>query len=173
MRLAARSTSIIERSGWTPRRYWAQFQLGRCCLSQGRGSEAVEALGTCIALRPDSPWAYSTRGLVYGLLGQYAEAHADLAQALRLEPEFRPARLNRGFVYYLQKKDKEAVAELDAALQPRAERRLVEAAYYRALIGYQRGDYGPALEDCTEVLEQKPGFRPAHWLRADRLSPRG
>ncbi len=115
-----------------PRHYWAHFQLARCYLRLQRGPEAVAALGTCVALRPTSPWAYGARGLAFGLLGQFAEADADFAQAARVAPAFRPARLNRGFVYFLQNKDTEALAELDAVLQPPANLVLIEAAYYRA-----------------------------------------
>ena len=46
-----------------PDHYWLHFQLGRSYLSLGRLGEAVEALGACIALRPEAPWAYSVRGL--------------------------------------------------------------------------------------------------------------
>ncbi len=42
-----------------PKHYWSHFQLGRCYLSLGELSESVEALGTCIALRPEAPWGYS------------------------------------------------------------------------------------------------------------------
>jgi tetratricopeptide (TPR) repeat protein len=40
-----------------PRNYWARFQLGRCLFEFGRTAESIEALSTCIALRPESPWA--------------------------------------------------------------------------------------------------------------------
>jgi hypothetical protein len=41
-----------------PKHYWSHIQLGRCYLSLGRGSEAVETLRAGVALRPDSPWGY-------------------------------------------------------------------------------------------------------------------
>ena len=42
-----------------PEHYWSHFQLGRCYMSLGRYAEAVEALGACIALRPEAAWGYS------------------------------------------------------------------------------------------------------------------
>jgi len=149
-----------------PRHYWAQFQLARCYLRMQRGPEAVEALGTCIALRPEAPWAYSTRGLVRGMLGEFASAEADLNEALRLAPNFRPARLNRGFVWSLQGRDEEALAEFDATLQPPAEAALTEAAFYRAQVHAERSDFVTALRDCEHFLTQRPSFRPALVLAA-------
>ncbi len=149
-----------------PEHYWAQFQLARCYLRTQRGPESVASLGTCIALRPESPWAYSTRGLVQGLLGQFEAAETDLAEALRLAPQFRPARLNRGFVYFLQNRDSAALSELDEVLQPPLESVLIEAAFYRAQILYQRSDLSDALLDCGRFIIERPGFAPAHTLAA-------
>ncbi|MCA9183563.1 MAG: tetratricopeptide repeat protein, partial [Planctomycetales bacterium] len=143
-----------------------QFQLARCYLMNQRGPEAVAALGTCIALRPEAPWAYSTRGLVHGLLGQFAEADSDFAQALRLDAKFRPAHLNRGCICFLQNKLDLALAELDFALEPPSDLALVEAAFYRAQIHFQRGELQDSLRDCETFLVQRPSFSPAHLLAA-------
>lgn len=149
-----------------PKHYWSQFQLARCYLMNQRGPEAVAALGTCIALRPEAPWAYSTRGLVHGLLGRFAEADADFLQALRLDEKFRPAHLNRGCVSFLQNKIDQALIELDLVLEPPSELVLVEAAFYRAQIHFQRGELQDSLHDCETFLSQRPGFSPAHLLAA-------
>lgn len=149
-----------------PKHYWSQFQLARCYLINQRGPEAVAALGTCIALRPEAPWAYSTRGLVHGLLGQFTEADSDFAQALRLDAKFRPAHLNRGCISFIQNKIDLALAELDFALEPPSELVLVEAAFYRAQIHLQRGELQDSLRDCEMFLSQRPGFSPAHLLAA-------
>jgi len=98
-----------------------------------RGPEAVEALGTCVALRPDTPWASSTRGLVRGLLGQFELAETDFHEALTVAPEFRPARLNRGYVHFLQRREAEALTDWEAVLEPPNESILIEAAYYGEL----------------------------------------
>jgi hypothetical protein len=45
-----------------PADYWARFQVGRCRLALGHASEAVAALGTCVALRPGVPWGYRRAG---------------------------------------------------------------------------------------------------------------
>ena len=50
-----------------PKNFWCFFQMGRCYLGLGRAADALEALTTCVALRPEAPWPYSVRGLIYAL----------------------------------------------------------------------------------------------------------
>ena len=148
------------------RHYWAHFQLARCYLSLGRGPEAVAALGTCVALRPDAPWAYSTRGLSQALLGEFEAAHVDFEKASSLDATFRPARLYRGYAFSLQYDYERALDELSAVLEPPASQSLIEAAFCRAQIYYQRGDYSAALRDCQRFLQDRPKTRPALWLES-------
>src|SRR5262249_23687495 len=132
-----------------PQHYWAQFQLGRCLLAQDHNSEAVEALGACIALRPDSPWAYTIRGLANALAGHNVDATRDLDRALQLSPDFQPARLNRGVAYLLANDTTSALADFDAALAARADKRLCEAAFYRGQILLSKQRAREALEDFS------------------------
>jgi len=149
-----------------PRHFWCYFQLGRCYLSLGQGSEAVEALDTCVALRPEQPWGYSARGLVLGLTRRFAEGEADLEKALALDPSFRPALLNRGILSWLQTKYDLALADFGKVLEPHEGRRLIEAAYYRGQVQLERGKVKEALEDFDRVVKETPGFRPVYLSRA-------
>jgi tetratricopeptide (TPR) repeat protein len=149
-----------------PDSFWCHLQLGRCYLSRGQGSEALEALGTCVALRPRSPWGYSARGLALGLTGHFAEGEADLGRALALEPDFRPALLNRGLLSWLQRKYDAAAADFGKVLEPPEDRRLIEAAYYRGQLHLERGDHREALKDFDLVAREDPGFRPVYLSRA-------
>jgi Flp pilus assembly protein TadD len=149
-----------------PDHYWCHFQLGRCYLSLGKGSEAVEALGTCVALQPKLPWGYSARGLALGLTRRYADGERDLDRALALEPDFRPALLNRGLLAWLQGKTDRAQADFGKVLEPPAGRRLIEAAYYRGLLHAERGKFREALADFDAVAKEAPGFRFAYLSRA-------
>jgi tetratricopeptide (TPR) repeat protein len=85
-----------------PSHYWARLQVGRCYLALGRGAEAVEALGACVALRPDAPWGYSVRGLALAMLRRLDEAEADIDRALAIDPRCLPARMNRGVLRVIQ-----------------------------------------------------------------------
>jgi tetratricopeptide (TPR) repeat protein len=161
-----------------PDHFWCHLQIGRCYLSLGQGAEALEALGTCIALRKNEPWGYSVRGLALGLVrpARYADGEADLERALALDPEFRPARLHRGVLAWLQGKDEQAIDDFGKVLEPPEDRRLVEAAYYRGQLRLQRKEYDEALKDFDLVVKENPRFRAAylsraqvHFLRGDDL----
>jgi tetratricopeptide (TPR) repeat protein len=157
-----------------PQQFWSQFQIGRCSLTLRQGPEAVEALTACVALRPDSPWGYSMRGLVLGELNRYAEAEENLSRAIELDPDFRPARLSRGVVYWLQKKkDDAALADFDAVLQPPDAKVLIEAAFYRGKIRLQHGEVDKALEDFDRVARARPDFRRVYPVRAQIYLARG
>ena len=149
-----------------PDHYWCHFQLGRCYLSLGKGSEAVEALGTCVALQPRLPWGYSARGLALGLIQRYADGEKDLDRALTLEPDFRPALLNRGILAWRQGKTDRALADFGKVLEPPAGRRLIEAAYYRGLLQAERREFREALADFDTVAREAPGFRFVYLSRA-------
>ena len=149
-----------------PNHYWLHFQLGRCYLSLGRLGEAVEALGACVALRPDAPYAYSVRGLALAQENHFDDAERDLDRAVQLDPDSRPSRLNRGVVYWNQKKNDAALADFEAVLQPPPEKRLVEAAYYRGQLYLQLGEVEKALKDFDQVVAQNPSFLPVYPLRA-------
>jgi tetratricopeptide (TPR) repeat protein len=140
--------------------------LGRCYLSLGKGTEAVEALDTCVTLQPKSPWGYSARGLALGLIGRYAEGEQDLDRALALEPDFRPAQLNRGIVAWKQGKIEPALVDFGKVLEPPAGKRLIEAAYYRGLLHAERRKFREALADFDLVATAAPGFRFVYLSRA-------
>jgi tetratricopeptide (TPR) repeat protein/tRNA A-37 threonylcarbamoyl transferase component Bud32 len=149
-----------------PQHYWAHYQLGRCLLSLGQREDALAELGACVVLAPDRPWGYSTRGLALALSGRTTEAARDLAHAVALDPAFLPARLNRGVVSWRQKKINDALADFSAVLDAPADRRLVEAAYYRGRIALEAGEYALALKDFNRVAQEKADFRPVYAVRA-------
>ena len=120
----------------------------------------------CIALKPHSRWGYSARALPLSLLKRYKEAEADLSKLLKLNPEDRPTRLARAVVYKQQKKDKQALADFAEVLKPPAEKRLVEAAFYRAELYLQRGKITETLEDLDRIASEKPNFYHVYHRRA-------
>jgi tetratricopeptide (TPR) repeat protein len=151
-----------------PENFWCYLQMGRCYLSLDEGGRAVEALSTCIALRPNAAWGYSARGFALVLLKQYEEGERDLESALTIDPEFRPARLHRGVLFWLQRKDDDrpAFQDFTEVLKPPADRRLIEAAYYRGQLHLQRREYEEALKDFDAVVKENRDFRPVYLSRA-------
>lgn len=148
-----------------PKHYWSHLQAGRCYLSLGQGLNALEALGTCVSLEPDTVWAYSVRGLALALRKDFRGAEQDLEKAFRLDPDFCPARLNLGVIQWLQEKHDDALATFTAVLEAPAGKRLLEAAYYRGQLYAERGKYPEALRDLSRVVDENPGFGPAYLLR--------
>jgi tetratricopeptide (TPR) repeat protein len=150
-----------------PANFWCHFQLGRCYLSLGQGSEVLEALNVCVALQPaEVPWGYSARGLALGLTRQYAEGDADLNKALEIDPHFHPALLHRGLLAWLQRKDNGALQDFKTLLELPAEERLIEAAYYRGQLHVQRKEFEQARDDFDLVVKDNPRFRPVYLSRA-------
>ena len=149
-----------------PRHYWARFQLGRAQLALGQTAEAIATLSACIAVRPKSPWAYTSRGLAYALAGRAEEALGDLDRAMQLDPNFQPAQLNRGVVHLLLDHASDATNDFDAVLAAPADRRLIEAAYYRGQLYATNERDAEAIADLSAVIEARPDFGPAYWLRA-------
>jgi tetratricopeptide (TPR) repeat protein/tRNA A-37 threonylcarbamoyl transferase component Bud32 len=136
-----------------PNDYWANYQLGRCLLSQGRRDEAASALGTCVALRPEAPWAWSARGLAQA---DRKDAERDFDEALRLRAGFMPAKLNRAALYWKQKDFDKALAELKDVTS-------AEGSYYRGLVLLDQEKYADALKEFRKVDNK---FRPVYLLRA-------
>ena len=156
-----------------PEHYWSQFQLGRSYLSLSRRAEAVEALGACVALRPDAPWGYSVRGLALAQQNRYRDAKHDLDRAIELGPDFLPARLNRGVVYWQHGDFELALADFQAVLTPGNEKRLIEAAFSRGQLYLQRGEIQKALDDFDAVIAENPRIRTVFLYRAEVHIARG
>ena len=126
-----------------PSHYWAHLQLGRCYLAMGRGPQAAEVLGACIAMRPEAPWGYAVRGLALSLMNRFDEAKRDLDHAVSIDPQCIAARLNRGLMYRLQGQSDLAVREFDSLIAQSPP--VVEAALYRSRLYADVGNYNDAL----------------------------
>lgn len=147
-----------------PRHYWSHYQLGRCWLGLHRLPQAMATLSSCIAMRPDSPWAYNTRGLTRALSGDHKGALVDLNRAKQLDADFQPAVLNLGVVHFLQGEYEGAVPFLESARSPRQGTPLIEASYYLGEIRLMDGERELAAEAFRQVTQERPRFRRA-WLR--------
>jgi tetratricopeptide (TPR) repeat protein len=145
--------------------FWSNFQLGQCSLMLEQYSEALETLGACVALRPESPWGFSERALALALLKRFPEAQRDLDTALKLDAGFIPARLNRAIAYRLENQMKEAASELEAILQAPPEKQLLEAIYYRGQLYLDQGNYRKACDDFDRVAEKR-SLRILYYQRA-------
>ena len=146
--------------------FWSHFQMGRCYVSLGKYSEGVETFGACVALRPDSPWSYSTRGLALAMLERFDEAIADLDRATEIDDEFLPAKLNRGVAHWLAGDRESAEKEFTSLLDRPEDSPVAEASYYRAVLRWEDGDHVAALTDLETVLSVRPDFAAAMLLQS-------
>jgi tetratricopeptide (TPR) repeat protein len=142
-----------------PGHYWSLFQLGRCLNSLDRPAEAVVTLGACVELRPEAPWAYTTRALALTRRRRFPEAERDLDKALELRPGFQQALLNRGVLRWRQDQPDRALEDFKLVT-------LTEGAYYRGLLLLESGKPAAALEEFDRVVREQPRFRPVYLLRA-------
>ena len=150
-----------------PNHYWSHFQLGACYSGVGSYAEAAEALGACIALRPNAPWGFSSRGLaLVKIESRHKEAEEDLNQAVKLDPHFRPARLHRASFFSAQKRYKEAEADFAAVIALPESDRLVAGFYARGQMFMDRKMYAEALADFDAVVQHQSGIRPVFLYRA-------
>src|SRR5262249_31483756 len=132
----------------------------------GQNAEAVEALGTCVALRPKTPWGYSARAMALASSRRFGEAQADVDEALRLDPEFLPAQLYRGIVRWQKKDYPQAPADFAAVVAPADGPGLPEARFSRGQLYLERHEYDKALADFDWLVEKKLANRTVYLHRA-------
>jgi protein O-mannosyl-transferase len=74
--------------------------------------EAIECLDKAIALSPELPQLYVSRGMSKYSLHSYADAIKDYEKAIELNPSYAPAYFNRAVVYLLWNRQEEACKDL-------------------------------------------------------------
>jgi serine/threonine protein kinase/Tfp pilus assembly protein PilF len=120
----------------SPDHYWVQFYHGLCYLNLREFGAAESSFSSCIARRPDYPWAYIQRSIGYGRLGQFENAFADLDSAEKLDSTLFSVFVNRGVLLLTQRKFDDALQNLEQAreLKPDSGKPLINiAAAYAAL----------------------------------------
>ena len=120
----------------SPDHYWVQYYHGLCYLNLREFGAAESSFSSCIARRPDYPWAYIQRSIGHGRLGRFENAFADLDSAERLDPTLFSVFVNRGALLLSQRKFDDALLNLEKAreLKPDSGKPLVNiAAAYAAL----------------------------------------
>lgn len=133
-------------------------------LRSGAHDEALEAVNTSLAARPDSPVALTLRGMVLSDSGKIAPALADLTRAIELDPEYALARLIRGWAYAREKLNNPAIADFDTVLRLVPEH--PAALTGRALARLQKEEHEDALHDVDQALATPTEFTPEDAAKA-------
>lgn len=137
-----------------PQHLAAAFTLGYSLQALGRDAEALEYYRACVVLRPDFPWSYLNRGVVYLQRGDAGRALADFDDAIRRGPTWGDAYFARGTLYQQVGKYAEALADYDRAemlKSPRARLYLL-----RSQVKEKLNDSAGAAKDRAKAFATPP-----------------
>jgi regulator of sirC expression with transglutaminase-like and TPR domain len=84
-------------------------------VSEGQAELALEYYSKAVAMEPENPLHYTTRGFFLLKLKRYDEALKDFSTVIRLEPQNPTNYLTRGLVYSDMNREKEGGADFAAA----------------------------------------------------------
>jgi predicted O-linked N-acetylglucosamine transferase (SPINDLY family) len=160
----------------------AQYALSHQLWSEGKRSEAMAAVETALALRPDFAEAHYNRGAMLQTLNRTEEALAAYELVLALQPRLAHAWNNRGIALALLGRYAEAVTNYDRllALTPHN----AAAHYNRGAALQQIGRWGAAADSFARALSFDPRHADAFgclagaalhacdWKRVALLMPR-
>lgn len=132
----------------------AWLLLGRCYEGLSRDKEALACYTVCVALGPDNPQAFFSRGVIHLRQKDYGLAQADFSRALALEPGNPDAHFNRALAEHGLGRTREALADLDRGLALKTTSTRV--FFVRARVKDQAGDAEGARRDREEGLKRQP-----------------
>jgi Flp pilus assembly protein TadD len=106
--------------------------------------------------------AFSTRGYILGLRGEFDSALADHGKAIELSPKDAWFHVRRGYTLYAKSEVDGAIADFTKAiaLSPAYALPYIE----RGRILFRRGEYDSAIVDCTAAIKLTPREPYAHSL---------
>ena len=134
--------------------------LGVVRNQEGEAGQAIELIGTAIALQPDYAEAHNNLGNALHDQGQLEAAVVAYYRALRLKPGYAQAHSNLGNALYDQGKLEESVAACRAALALKPD--LAEAHSNLGNALKDQGKLEEAVAAYHEALTLKPDFAVAH-----------
>jgi tetratricopeptide (TPR) repeat protein/serine/threonine protein kinase len=136
-----------------PGDFWANTELGRVLVHQGRAAEAVRYFTAALALRPDNPGALVNRGHALYHAREWAAAAADFQTAADLAPGYTAAHRNLGFTLERLQEWKRAATALRRVTELQADDGDAHAALGHALL--ECGDREGALAASNRAIALK------------------
>ena len=146
-----------------PRSLWSWFVLAYCHDRLDQLAEAVACYGTCIALRPEFPFAWLNRGIVQCRREEPAQAAADFDRAASLRPDWYEPYLNRAVADSARGEPRAAIRDVDLALERGAPE--TRSLFIRAEARQKAGDEKGALLDVEAGLRREPDDAPGWFAR--------
>lgn len=137
----------------------AWYLLGNCALEGAAHqlaleTDAVSAYTACLALAPEYPGLYLSRGLAHLRLRNYREAEVDFSTVLRLKPALTLAHLYRAIAWEGLGRPEKALEDVDAAIAGGVTSTRAYAT--RARLRGMQGDHRGSQLDRAEALKQEP-----------------
>jgi lipoprotein NlpI len=113
--------------------------------------EALVDYERALALQPDWPEIYYSRGLALNEIGEYTAAIEDFNRALALDPEQDSAYFNRGISKYELRQYRSALADFNKTIEMIPGD--AKAHLNRAMAKYALGDLQGALNDANKAKQ--------------------
>ncbi len=136
-----------------------------------RVEDAVEYLTDYLRNKPDSSWAYNSRGIVWQDKAEYDIAIKDYGEAIRLDPKDAVAYYNRGNAWRAKKEYDKAIKDYDDAIlvDPK------DAAAYRnrGNAHFYTKDYDKAIKDYDDAIRLDPKDAWTYYNRGNAWSDKG
>jgi tetratricopeptide (TPR) repeat protein/S1-C subfamily serine protease len=136
-----------------------------------RYPEALASYGQAISLKPNHPWAYVNRGLVYEQKGEKDLALNDYNLAILLNPKTALTYSNRGLVY--EQKGEKDLALNDYNLAILLDPKFAWAYSNRGTLYAEKGEKDLALNDYNQAILLAPQLAMAYINRGKLYNDMG
>jgi serine/threonine protein kinase/tetratricopeptide (TPR) repeat protein len=143
-----------------PADLWANYRLAAELDRDGQLTEAIRYFTAALALRPDSPGIYLSRGHALERLGEVDAAIADAQQCIALAPEYSMAHTHLGLALWDKGRLDEAIAACREALRIDRDNAAAHVNLGLALSSRRRLD--EAIAEYREALRIKKALPADH-----------
>ena len=130
-----------------------------------RYQEALNSYNQAINLKPNHPWVYRNRGILYADQKKWELAISDFNQAIALNPKDAGNYNNRGGVYYNHEKWELALFDFNQAIAFNP--KLAQAYNNRGLLYSDEKKWELATSDFNQALVLNPKFSQAYYNRGN------
>jgi protein O-mannosyl-transferase len=154
-----------------PAAWMAHVNLGDLLLNNGRPAEAIPYLDRGLALKPDVPESYHSRGNAARAMGRPDEARTFYERSLQVDPRYAPAYNALGLLLLDQRKEVEAAEEFQRAARLRPD--FSDPPFNLGNISAARGNFEEAEAYYERALQIDPEFAKAHNNLANVYAYRG
>ena len=148
----------------------AYIMRGRAQLGLENWNAAIADVNDIINAQLKEPAAFYVRAFANYKMGKEKEYLTDINQSINIRPTAEATFL-RGQHAYSQKQGRRAINDLFTAV--RLEPQFAEARLLLGSVQSAEGDYEKAIDNLTEVIQQKGAYKNVYYERAKALQATG